>query len=194
MADYNGSLKVMSGMKPEGNIPVASANDIWVRSTGTALSSFDSLADVLQEVDAGIDAAQSSVNKITDGTVSVPKADNATNADVLGTTEFACGRVENGYRTLQLDENFLYIAYIYDEYGELLAHALLPVGNTTHQTTYNSTHAHSTPNGDCYVVSYLCKSKQVRLQVLNRGSDNYTSADGCYVRFMKLGNYPAPLL
>ena len=54
MADYNGSLKVMSGMKPEGNIPVVSAYDVWVESTGNGLSEFKNLATVLSELYAAI--------------------------------------------------------------------------------------------------------------------------------------------
>ena len=49
MAEYNGSLSVMSGIAPEGAIPVVNAKDVWVESTGDGPSNFKSLADVLDE-------------------------------------------------------------------------------------------------------------------------------------------------
>lgn len=49
MAEYKGSLSVMSGIAPEGAIPVVNAKDVWVESTGDGPSNFKSLADVLDE-------------------------------------------------------------------------------------------------------------------------------------------------
>ena len=49
MAEYKGSLSVMSGIAPEGKIPVVAAKDVWVESTGGGQSDFKSLADVLDE-------------------------------------------------------------------------------------------------------------------------------------------------
>ena len=53
MAEYNGSLSVMSGISPEGAIPVVAAKDVWVSSKGAGLADFTSLADVLEDGGVG---------------------------------------------------------------------------------------------------------------------------------------------